>query len=72
MTHIFNVIQNGECLSEQDRRICLGREGRFNYLGTAAIDEIEMWPKSSSMVCSMVEVWYGRNPEHVERSESKR
>ena len=49
-----------------------GREGRVIYLGTAAIDEIEMWPKSSSMVCSMVEVWYGRNPEHVERSESKR
>ena len=21
-------------MSEQDRRICLGREGRFNYLGT--------------------------------------
>ena len=39
------------------------REGRVIYLGTAAIDEIEMWPKLSSMVCSMVEVWYGRNPE---------
>ena len=43
--------------------ISWGREGRVIYLGTAAIDEIEMWPKSSSMVCSMVEVWYGRNPE---------
>ena len=33
MTHIFNVIQNGECLSEQDRRIWLGAGGEAHLSG---------------------------------------
>ena len=50
-----------------------GREGRLIYLGTAAIDEIEMWPKSSSMVCSMV--WRGKEGlggnKHLRRNGNK-
>ena len=42
-------------------------------MGTAAIDEIEMWPKSSSMVCSMV--WRGKEGlggnKHLRRNGNK-
>ena len=31
-----------------------GREGRFIYLGTAAIDEIEMWLKSFDNVIKVI------------------